>query len=128
MASALGSLAGRGTGQRKSNQSSQSPGPSKQAPQQSALADEQASPQQEGTAKGKFAQGKNQQQRKSYLGGQSQKARPVMAPPQNVKIQQKDTGNQPSLLNDADLVQDDDMAMAGKPSIIVSPVDQLDQM
>ena len=51
-----------------------------------------------------------------------------MAPPQNVKIQQKDTGNQPSLLNDADLVQDDDMAMAGKPSIIVSPVDQLDQL
>lgn len=46
-----------------------------------------------------------------------------MAPPQNIKIQQKDTGNQPSPINDNDLVQDDDGT--GRAGMLGAAVDQL---
>lgn len=111
MATALG-FAARGV------KSVHSPGAAKQQAQP-VLTDDGASPQREGQLKA----GKSYQNKKPYLSGPPQKARPVMAPPQNIKIQQKDSSNQPAPINDNDMVQDDDMA--GKPSIIVGAVDQI---
>lgn len=71
MATALGNFAARGV------KSVHSPGAGKQQAQP-VLTDEGASPQREA---GQQKAGKNYQNKKPYLSGPPQKARPVMAPP-----------------------------------------------
>lgn len=117
MASALGTLAARGA------RNLQAPGLQNQQLQKKHPADQangSTSPQREA---GALRLAKAYQNKKPYLSGQPQKARPVMAPPQNIKIQQKDTGNQPSPINDNDLVQDDDGT--GRAGMLGAAVDQL---
>lgn len=90
----LGNFAARG------GKSAHSPAAGKQQAQHGPT-DEGASPQREA---GPVKAGKSYQNKKPYLSGPPQKARPVMAPPQNIKIQQKDSSNQPAPINDNDMV------------------------